>query len=741
MTIETQPLEIEDFSGGITDNYIDGAPNAYFEADNFIVTVNRKLYTRPGSVIKSLTNPQIPTGAVRIGALITFDNDLLVQAAKKMFYENVTYQAILGPTGNDPFNLLTTSGYISFAEWNAHRFFTSDAFDKPIKVYKDNLGALQLRTAGLPKIEPAPSIVGTAGTNDYLYAFVLSYPYSVGNLTFEDQGPITIVAANNINAPDVNAVNISAIPVLSNGAGDNYDTANIKVDIYRTIAGGDTFFLVATISNGTTIYVDSTSDTTLLTAETLYNTGGVLDKEPPPLAKYMHVTNNFAYYAYIKEDGVEYPNIVQQSFENDPDSSNALFRVTLEDKIVGINSFNFTPIVFCENSTFRLDGNYAADGSGSLTKQKIADTVGCVSNRSIVRTSKGTFFAGQDGFYWTDGFQVIKVSTEFNKRYLALEQKDKIYATYSKLEERILWAVKKDGGSADNDTIFCLDLRFGIKPDSCFTTWSGKGSFAPTALTYFKDKIIRADYRGFLFRHDDSLYTDPIVNLSESNVANWYVQSLIFNYVSCAFKFGTSYMRKWVTRIVATASNETNLALQINSINDNGRRVSSLKPITFKNAVIWGDEDLTWGDPEILWNYEGLIEEQRRFPAKGIRCSYKQIQFTNAEVQISSSDVEGNALVNASLKTATLVNLANVDWVKNAVDYYLSFSNDNYTRKFRVSARTADTLTFEDVQNFAQNGVYAWKLTGIPKNQVLNLLSYCLHYSILGKTQVDYNGG
>lgn len=78
--IETQPLELEDFSGGITDNYIDGAPNAYFEADNFIVTFNKKLYTRPGSLILSEENPQIPTGAVRIGALIPFEGTLLVQS-------------------------------------------------------------------------------------------------------------------------------------------------------------------------------------------------------------------------------------------------------------------------------------------------------------------------------------------------------------------------------------------------------------------------------------------------------------------------------------------------------------------------------------------------------------------------------------------------------------------------------------------------------------------------------------
>lgn len=738
--IETQPLEVEDFSGGITDNYIDGAPNAYYEGDNFLVTFNKKLYTRPGSLIFSEENPQIPTGAVRIGALIPFEGSLLVQAAKKIFFEDVTYQTLQGPSSNDVFSAGSTANFISVAEWNSHLILTNDAFAKPVKVYKDATSTLRVRTAGLPKVASNPTIGGTAGTADWLYAFVLRYPYSVGALAFEDFGPVLIVEAPNLTAPNVNAHNISAIPVLSNGAGDNYDTTQIKVQIYRTIDGGDTFFLVGEVTNGTTVFTDTMSDATLLLQDVLYTTNGVLDREQPPECKYVHVTNNFAYYAYIKEDGAEFANIIQQSFENDPDSSNALFRVRVDDTIVGINSFNFTPIVFCRNSIYRLEGTYNADGSGFLDKQKIHGTIGCVSNRSIVQTSKGTFFAGHDGFYWTDGFQVMKVSTEFNKRYIALSNKTKIYATYNPLEERVLWTAQKDGGSADNDIIFCLDLRFGIKPDMCFTTWSGGANFAPTALAYFNNQIVRADYRGFVFKHDDLVYTDPVIDLDEADVTLWYVQALIYNYISCAFKFGTSYERKWVTRIVATASNETNLSLQINSINDNGRRTSSLKPILFRNAVIWGDEDLTWGDDQILWNFEGIIEEQRRFPAKGLRCSYKQVQFTNAEVLISSSELDGNAVVNSGAKTATLVNLANTDWVKNAVGYFISFSNDNYTRQFEITERTADVVTFADVPGFSPSGNLGWKLTGKPKNQVLNLLSYCLHYAVLGKTQVTAKG-
>ena len=41
-----QPLEVIDFSLGITDYFIDGAPNAAEELDNLVLTTNKKPRTR-----------------------------------------------------------------------------------------------------------------------------------------------------------------------------------------------------------------------------------------------------------------------------------------------------------------------------------------------------------------------------------------------------------------------------------------------------------------------------------------------------------------------------------------------------------------------------------------------------------------------------------------------------------------------------------------------------------------------
>lgn len=745
MTLETRPLEVLDFGGGITDNYLDGDANRYREADNFIIQKQGKLgklITREGSDIYDASNPQIPLGSFRIGALQSFRDELLVQASTKLYYIDGSFQNLLGEGGNDIYSVGTADNYPSFSEWNNHLFTTNDAFSKVTKIFKDNGGNLTALTAGLPGLSSAPSIaVGAAGANNFLYAFIYAYTYSVENLSFKDESAITIVEVTNSDDPSTNANSISAIPVLANGAGDNYDTANVKVEIYRTINGGTTFYKLGEVNNGITVFSDNQSDAVIQANNiTLYNTGGSLDKEAPPLCKYIHTTNNFTYFAYLKEGSAERSNVIQQSFRNDGDSTNTIFRAQVDDEITGLNSYNFTPLVFCESSVYRLDDNYTNIGTGQLVPQKISDTIGCLSNRSIVRTAKGTFFAGNDGFYWTDAFRVKKVSAEFDERYLAIARNapEKIYGVYNDLEDRIYWAVKKQGSSADNDYLFVLDLRFGIKEDMPFTTWSGGDSFAPSAMGYFQDTILRADRRGYLFKHQKTLYTDPKVNTSIA-ASNWEQQAIVYNYESCAYRFGSSFTRKWIPRILVTADNETNLSLQINSINDDGKLVQSLKPITFNGALIWGDPDFTWGDQDITWNFDGIIEQWRRFAAKGLRCSYKQVQFTNAKVEIDTSAVSGKATINSGLSTATLDN-GNSQWPSASVDYFLKVETDNFNKEFLVTSRTPTTIVVQDTDNDLLDGSFDWKMCGVPKGQVLHLHSYTIHYAFLGKTQEHITG-
>ncbi len=68
------PLEVSDFSGGFSDNYIDGALNTGQVVNNFYITKNRKLLTRPGRLIYNSTYYQIPAGTALGMAAVTITN-------------------------------------------------------------------------------------------------------------------------------------------------------------------------------------------------------------------------------------------------------------------------------------------------------------------------------------------------------------------------------------------------------------------------------------------------------------------------------------------------------------------------------------------------------------------------------------------------------------------------------------------------------------------------------------------
>jgi hypothetical protein len=449
-----------------------------------------------------------------------------------------------------------------------------------------------------------------------------------------------------------------------------------------------------------------------------------------------------AIYAYVKEDGEEIPNKVRQSLKFDIDSCPVSFFDEVEDEITGLSSFQNTFIVFCKNSIYRLERFFDEQGRGGLSHLKISDTIGCVSNDSIVQTDMGLFFAGKDGFYFCDGYKAQKISHNINTTYRALVATDaqarNIWGAYDKLNQRIWFACQRDSGSLDNDSCFILDLYWGLSDEMTFTTASNEDSFRPTAILFKDNDMYRADSRGYLFKHSEGVYTDPKVEVLEA-AADWNKKTIIYDYKSCAYDFGTSFVRKFVPELLITLANITNISVLIESINDDGRNTGQLKEIRYRSNVLWGDPDVVWGETPLVWNLLGLIEEKRKFPAGGLRCNYKQIRITNSFTIVSNSDTLGNATLDQTAKTMTLNN-ASAAWPEDSVDYYLSTEADDYETEFLVDIRTSDTvLHFLDPEGIAPNtGSYKWVLKGYRKGEAIELLSYVIHYKMATDSQKPY---
>lgn len=743
-----QKVEVQDFSGGVTDYHLNAPPNKLKTCNNLLINQYAgmgKPFTRPGSEIYSASSPQIPAGAKRISTAFYYKNILHLQSETKLYWDNAgTWTEVSGPTGNPAFIGATSSNYFSYTTWNFHTLLTHSGRVRPQKAIINASNEPEIFEAGLPAISASGVTFTPTGVgNNWLYKLVYKQSYTTsGNVTFLDYGTpsasVAVVAGT--------SVAISILPVLSNGASSNFRTSDIKIEIYRTTHNGTVFYRVGEVTNGTTTFNDAVTDATLVNNITLYTTGGVVGNDRPPKCKVVHVAkDNIAYYGNIEDSsGQILTNRCVQSIAGDIDSVPETFYVDVDDEIVGISSTKSNTILLCRNSAYRLDGTYDELGRGGINADRISDTAGCVSAACVVQALDGVFWLGVDGAYFTDGFKVVRLNGDYDKTYRSWttdtgledpDRTDKFQGKYDKVKNRIWWTVQDSG--VDVDTCYVLDLNWGIQEKATFTTVNGT-SFAPTAIEFINGNLIRCDKRGYVLIHRDNLYSDLKIDTSTS-ASNWYGETIQYELQSIAYNFGTSATRKYVTGINVTCESSTNLSLNIESNNDDSLRVKSLKPIRYRGNVTWGDDEIYWGDTELFWNLQGLINEKRRMPANSLRCNYKAIKLSNALVAIVNSDAIGTVSINGVAKTATL-DSATYAWPNTAVDYYISFEADGYVNEYLITARTSTTLTFQDLQNTAATAAaQKWVVRGYPKGEVLNLLSYSLIYELSGPTLGVYN--
>lgn len=834
-----QSFTVDDFSGGITDNYVNAQPNRAEEMDNLILEYHgdrTKLRTRYGSHVFDEDNARAVSG--RVADMRIFDNKKIktIGNAIYQYVDNNWGWVELRGYGDVPvFSSLTTSPKPSFTEWNRHLLATQERVVRlnppnsclPVKMFIENIisanvtvasdvisftvvhpfmnkmlvrcvsngsiteldndelyvvsdstktattSSLKLRdmsgnvvtltngsysnlvlepvslkvvTAGLPKVNSAPiTFPSPAAGNSYVYAFVYKYQYNVDTREYLDLGAVSAFKTHTQVNPisGANQVAITNIPVLLNEANakTKYELDKIKVEIYRTTNAGTTLFYVGEVLNGTTSFNDNVEDANLQLNKVLYTTGGVPDNDSPPECDLVHVAaTDVAYYAR-QHDGAQFlGSVISLSVPGDIDSVPADNTVEVEDTVVGFSSVKAYGIALCRNSAYRLEGVYDELGRGFVQRIKISDTCSCVSPQSVVQTLDGVFWAGQDAFYYTDGFQVIKVNEDWPKRYDTIEDKELIYGKYDSYNRRVAWCCRVSDLSdlsSDYNRIFFMFLRSGITTQSSFTTWSNGQNFKPTAIEFDGDTMLRGDQRGYLFEHTIDDTTDPRVDTAVS-APNWEKVYIPYLYKGASLNFGVDLVRKYATNVIATCKNQSNLSLQILTNNDDNKKIAKLKPIRFRGNLIWGDPTVVWGDPALVWNFDGIIEARRWFPQKTLRFSYKQIRLAPAFVAIVNSEDLSTAEVDVSFATVTISDLT-LSWPEDLVDYFIAFEADNYVTEYKILSRTNTVLTVQAGSFVLPSGTQNWVIRGYPKGEVLNLLSYTIGYVVFGDTQEQFS--
>lgn len=574
---------------------------------------------------------------------------------------------------------------------------------------------------------------------------------------------------------------ITGIPILVNDTITNYDTTvsvvpkpttrettgynqNLTIEIYKTTDGGNTYYFEESLTNGTISYTDKTNESyprvgedALNLRQVMYTSGGVLANDPPPFCKYIHAFGGAMYYGAVTDTGQYFPNRIVQSNVLAPDSAPATFNIDLDDELAGISSTRTNVIALCKNSLSRISGVFSSTGQGGMLSDKIADSMGCLNSGSIVKTELGIFYAGTDGFYFTDGYQFIKISLEFDKTYRDMTssdtQKSRIMGKYDKLTRRVYWAMTSQSSGTENDQFFVFYLNYGVKPSGVFTKAMSKNSWLPASFDFYKGKLIIGDSRGYFFKASPYAKTDPYINTATA-ASLWKTQYIPYEYLSCSMDFGTVFKRKWVTKIHVTGKNTGNVALQIEVINDAGTFPSGASS-TLPLAVVQYIANQTWGDPTIKWDegqpwkYDGALDAIRRFPSKTMRSSYKQLRFTPADVVVYKSDnapLFAFSNVDAVAKTAALLTTSgyeNLLWPKDVLDYYISFSTDGYDEKYLVTAldATKKIITYSDADNLSTTDAKAkWQISGVKKEQRINISAMALHYGFIGDEFKAYPG-
>lgn len=635
--------------------------------------------------------------------------------------------------------------------------------------------------------------------HSYVYAFHFMRIYKVGKLKFMRVGPVTLVPKNGTQGSsqvhEIDGLNPLIINVsqnlIANGSTENFplnfapglpEYNGLFLVCYRTTNNGTLFYHVATVPVSTTGIVqilDGTKDDALpvtsnmvdnITPPELYTSGGTVEFEPAPKAKFVTILNNVAYYGHVQEtstytrkrwtgfntfvmetvtETVTYKNRIRQSVPGAPYASPGSFFDDLDDEVTGLSNTGDIPLVFCKSKIYRLNGQFDELGRGFIDHVRISDTAGCVSNASIVQLINGVVFAGLDGFYFTDGFNVQKISTEFTNRYLSLVtnelKKGNIVGKLDVAKNRVFWAVQQTNtppteALSINDAFFVLDLNFGSMNAGVFTTLEAN-AYTMTAVEYYDDRIVFADKNGYIFQHAAGVYSDARIDTTESNDLSWDTQAIRYKYAGPSTNFGIADIRKWVPGLNFQAINHTDLSLQLSSINDDSDDPRPLKLIRYRGDVVWNITPLIWGDPDMMWDMDAIIDIKRKFPTRRLRCKFKQLVMENAYTVIARSALYGPVTVNKFASTALLVDSAHFAWPTDAVDYKIYFEADGYVNGFTVLSRTDDTLTFDDPNGIAPLGVQQWELKGYPKDEKFELLSYTMFFTLQSRSEYGYRAG
>lgn len=531
---------------------------------------------------------------------------------------------------------------------------------------------------------------------------------------------------------------------LGNTSETNY--ADTLLNTYRTTGDGTTYFKInmldATPLNAITLLgaYDLVSDVYSINGnidlndseDTLYTNGGVSASNQPPKCKYTWIANDYVYYGGVYDGDTFLPNRALQSVQLAGDWVPSQNFVDFSSPIVGGGSARNVNVCLTEKGVFRLEGAFGKDGSGAINKQQISNEIGGISGSSVVVTEIGLFFGGTNGFYYTDGYQCIRVSQELFRTYPAAtsstSQKRALKGVYDRTNRRIFWTARSTSIVADNDIIFAYDLNFGVTPSGVFSTLVGAtGSWNPSALGFLGNICYIGDTDGYLYHLDEDTKTDPLKDLALAPIL-WATTYVPWEWRSSVMDFGGTAMRKFFSRIHHVGKNRGDVAIQYYITADN-LIFQNLAPMRFIDN-----------------GSAGVVDQWRRVGGQKLRADLYQVGCTNGRFTVYNSDtLAGVPTFTSHIGTQTTILMVGTVIPADAFGMSICFAKDYYVREFPILSVTPsglDTiLVVSDALNKA-NGLLAlgWEIRGFMKEQAFSLDALTIWFEEQGNLGSQYRG-
>lgn len=358
---------------------------------------------------------------------------------------------------------------------------------------------------------PDPAVtVGAAGalTGAYSYCGILKYTDKNGNITRS--------APSNIVTPAAATADRYVIDMFSAPFG--LKAKNCTVEIYRTAAGGSTFYLTIEVpvdmysgadawTSGTII--DNNTDAAIADNPILYTSGNILQNDPAPACKVVVQGGNRLFLVGL-EDENELAYSKEKLFGESVSFSD-FFRIRFDtaqyNTSGGLTAGGYMDdklIAFKRNSIFYVAGqgpNETGAGNTFTEPELISAETGCTDPRSVVLTPSGLMFKGEKGIYLLNrglATEFIGASVEQYKDYLitsAVHVDKKNLVVFSAknpdVEEGVLlcydyytqqWSVIPDTFAIDGD-VLNGELLFLNGDDNIPSTQSGS-TFLDDASAY-----------------------------------------------------------------------------------------------------------------------------------------------------------------------------------------------------------------------------------------------------------------